>query len=647
MSRSASEFRLEQQFQRRTFVFAGFAALVFAILVIQLGTLQLLHGAENRKMAKRFVSRQEFTVAPRGLLLDRTLEPGNPLVKNLITTDFVIFPSRFRDRDQGLAFVHDFCKIMGRDFAQYADSFEPTTWKLLVRRNESITLLSRMSTAEHERLGELRMVTEYGSFLTNHIRYYTMGPAAAHITGYIGLPSRSELDKGRALPYQMLGKGGIESRYDSDLRGTDGVRVRHRFLDEEEQLAESEQGNNVVLSIDRKVQSAAYMALKKSGRRGAAIAMRPATGEVLALVSYPSFDPNILASGSSDQRSKHNKIVQDYEGFLNIAIQAKFPPGSTFKPLVAIAALENAQENHTSPETSFYCSGTWLLPSSLAGVPPARFNCWNSGHGTNSMIGAIAQSCTVYFYQLGYKIGPNAMIHFSRAMGLDKKTGIDLPGEIAGFVPDQRWKQITWSSRWYDGDTVNLAIGQGFLEVTPIELAVLYSAMVNKGKIYRPYLVKEIRDPVSNRPLRRIRPDLMHEVPMAQSSVDIALEGMRAVVSRGTAQNLNRPDYPPIAGKTGTVQTRSHRQAANHAWFAGWAPYDAPVEQQVVVVVFVEYGMGGSAAAAPIAGEILDAAVPDWTPNVRPSIKGQESMRPNPAGPADPLPAPAPGEKKQ
>jgi len=168
-----------------------------------------------------------------------------------------------------------------------------------------------MTTAEHERLGELRLVTEYGAFVTNHIRYYTMGPAAAHITGYIGLPSRPELDKGLALPYQTLGKGGIEARYDSDLRGTDGVRVRHRFLDKEEQLAESEQGNNIVLTIDKKVQAAAYTALKNSGLRGAAIAIRPATGELLALVSYPTFDQNILSSGSQDQRSKHTKIVQD------------------------------------------------------------------------------------------------------------------------------------------------------------------------------------------------------------------------------------------------------------------------------------------------------------------------------------------------
>jgi len=263
------------------------------------------------------------------------------------------------------------------------------------------------------------------------------------------------------------------------------------------------------------------------------------------------------------------------------------------------------------------------------------------------MVGAIAQSCTVYFYQLGYKIGANPMIHFARAMGLDKKTGIDLPGEIQGFVPDQRWKQITWSSRWYDGDTVNLAIGQGFLEVTPIELAVLYSAMVNHGKIFRPYLVKEVRDPVTNRVMRRVRPDLMHEVPISQNSLDVVLEGMRSVVTRGTAQNLNRPDYPPIAGKTGTVQTRSHRKAGNHAWFAGWAPYDAPVEQQVVVVVFLEFGMGGAAAAAPVAGEILHAAIPDYTPVVRPVMKGTDASAPTVTGPTNPLPAAAPGEKHQ
>lgn len=624
MSRSASEFRIEQQFQRRVYVFSGFVVFILSLLVLQLGNLQLLYGAENRKMAKKFVSRSEFTVAPRGLILDRNLDLANPLVKNLITTDFVIYPARFKDREEGKQFIAELCRIMNKDPADYESYLEPAAWKLLVRRNESITMMTRLSPAEQVRLGEFRLIDRFGGFVTNHIRYYTMGPAASHVTGYIGLPSRSELDRGLALPYQTLGKGGIEARYDQDLRGTDGVVIRSKFMDSEEELSESEQGNNVVLAIDRKVQAAAYLAMKKSGRRGAAIAMRPATGEVLALVSYPSYDPNILSSGSAEQRGKHTRLVQDYEGFLNLAIQAKFPPGSTFKPLVALAALENSQENKVTEETSFHCSGSWSLASSVAGVPPARFNCWNSGHGTNSLIGAIAHSCTVYFYQLGYRIGPQPMIHFARAVGLDKKTGIDLPGETVGFVPDQRWKQITWSSRWYDGDTVNLAIGQGFLEVTPIELAVLYSAMANRGKIYRPYLVKEVRDPESNRLLRRVKPDLMHEVPISQKSLDIVLEGMRQVVTRGTAQNLNRPDYPPIAGKTGTVQTRSHRQAANHAWFGAFAPYGAPVEEQVVVVVFVEYGMGGAAAAAPIAGEILDAAVPDWTPIPRARLKENE-----------------------
>ncbi|HNJ03662.1 MAG TPA: penicillin-binding protein 2, partial [Leptospiraceae bacterium] len=255
MSRSASEFRLEQQFQTRVYIFTGFMILVGTVLTLQMGNLQLLHGAENRRMAKKFVSRQEFTVAPRGLILDRTTDPANPLVKNLITTDFVVFPSRFENLEEGKGYIREFCRIMGRNYANYEQYLTPEAWKVLVRRNESITLLTRMDTAEHERLGELRMVTEYGSFVTNHLRYYTMGPAAAHVTGYIGLPSRSELDRGLALPYQMLGKGGIEARYDSDLRGTDGVRIRHRFVDEEEQLAESEQGNSLVLTIDRRAQA--------------------------------------------------------------------------------------------------------------------------------------------------------------------------------------------------------------------------------------------------------------------------------------------------------------------------------------------------------------------------------------------------------
>ena len=615
MAKSLHEYRLERKFQQRLYVFTGLVFLAVLTFVFQLGNLQLVKGYENRILAKKFVSRQEFTVAPRGLVYDRNFKPGDkPIIENIRFIDFVIYPSRFKSREEAVQYVNTFCSVMGRDCGPFARNLVKTRWRQLVRRNESITLLNRMTRREQERLSSFHMAEKYGEFVTKHLRYYSMGPAASHVTGYIGLPTRRQLDQKMALSYQTLGKAGVESRYDSELRGTDGIRIRHRIINEEEEIAGTEQGNTLVLTIDRAVQAAGYRALINAGRRGAAVAINAGTGEIIALVSNPSFDPNILSSGTIEQRGKHFREVKRHNGFLNLTIQGKYPPASTFKPLVALAALERSPDRDITPMTSFSCFGSFTLKSTLASAPDTRYSCWTSGHGRLDMIGAIANSCNVYFYNLGYHIGSKPMIHFARAFGLDKKTGIDLPGEIEGRVPDSRWKQIHMSgAKWYDGDTINMAIGQGYLETTPIEMAVMYSGLINRGKLFRPHLLREIRDPLSNRLIRRMEPQLVSEVPVSPASLLAVQDGMRAVVTRGTARRLQQYAVP-IAGKTGTAQTRSRVQGKNHAWFIGFAPFGAPPEETIVVAVFVEHGMGGGMAAAPVGGEMLNAAFPDWTP---------------------------------
>lgn len=614
MSQSLSEYRIIRKFRMRVYQFVGFIFITSLFLFGQLLNLQLVNGYENRILAKKFVSRQEFTVAPRGLIFDRNVdEDATPLVKNINYIDFVIYPSRFRNREEGKKFLQSFALVMGHPFKNYSHIISPTKWKSLVSKNESVVLLTRMTRREHERLAGFQMISRYGEFITNHLRYYTMGPALAHVSGYIGLPSRKELNKYDIQPYQMIGKAGVESVYDEDLRGTDGIRIRNRIIDTEEQISRSIQGNNLVLTIDRDVQATAYQAIVNSGLRGTAIAINANNGEILALVSNPTYDPNILSSGDSEQINRHYKKVLKYKGFLNIAIQTKFPPASTFKPLVATAALETYDRDTVNPDEKILSPGSWTLKSTLPGVPDAVYYCWKkSGHGYVNMVEALANSANVYFYKLGYKIGPTPIIHYARAFGLDQLTGIDLPGEITGFVPDKRWKQITWSSRWYDGDTINLSIGQGFLEVTPIEMAVMYSAIINGGRIYKPHVIKEVRDPSTGRLLRKYEPELVKEIPLKEENLNVVREGMRSVVTIGTARRLSSKIYPPIAGKTGTVQTRSTRHGRDHAWFIGYAPYNDPTHDPILVAVFLQYGMGGAKAAAPVAGEIFKTIFPDY-----------------------------------
>jgi len=613
MSESLTRFRLERKYRTRIFVFSGFIFAAGFVLLARLTDLQLVHGVTYRIQAKKFVSRQEFTRAPRGLIYDRnfTLDPQKSLlVKNYIYVDFVIYPSRFRNRASGLLYIKRFCMVMGVDCSKYSRALKKSSWNNLVRRNKPLVLINRLSRRERERLSDFNVIARKGRFISRHLRYYVMGPALAHVTGYVGLPSRRELTRKKALSYQLIGKAGLEQVYDSQLRGADGVRIRHKIIDAEEQIAVSAQGNNLVLTIDKNVQAAAYRALVKTKKRGVVIAIKAATGEILAMATTYTYDPNILSSGSGKIRSRHIRLIRKYKAFLNPAIQTKFPPGSTFKPLVALSALESQGRFPVNESTSFTCRGKWRLKSTLPGVPDSEYYCWeHGGHGHPDLITAIAKSCSVYFYQLGYKIGPRRIINFSRAFGLDKKTGIDLPGEIAGFVPDDRWKRLHLSSRWYDGDTVNLSIGQGFLEVTPLENAVMFAALANRGKIYRPILVREIREPESNRVLRSFQSELIREVPVLPGNLELVQRGMREVFKRGTASYLNLKDLP-IAGKSGTVQTRSKRNAVTHAWFVAYAPYGGKPEDIVVVSVFVEHGGGGSATAAPIAQEVLKAAFP-------------------------------------
>ena len=614
MSKTAQEFKIEQRFRKRLYIFTSVVFCTLLIFMLQLGSLQLLHGYENRVLAKKFVSHQEFTAAPRGLLFDRNVTLGDqPLVQNLRFVDFIIHPDQFESRQEAVEYVKTFSAVMGRKYGDYAHYFKPKRWKQVLRKNEFITLLTRMTRREHERLAAFHLPAKKGEHVTQHLRYYTMGPALAHVTGFIGLPSAGQLRKKLVQSYQTIGKDGLEARYDSILRGRDGVRVRHRVVDHEEQVSTTQQGDNLILTIDRKIQTAAYRALVKRSQRGAAVVMHANTGEVLAIASHPSFDPNILSSGNAEQRRIHLRDIRNHKAFLNLAIQGKFPPASLFKPLVALAALESTNPHKVFTEkTKYFCPGSFTLKSTHAARPDTKFKCWReTAHGHKSMIDAIAYSCNVYFYNLGYQLGSKPIIEFSRAFGLDKKTGIPLKGEVQGLVPDQRWKQFTFSSRWYDGDTVNLAIGQGFLQTTPIEIAVLYSALANRGKIYRPYLVKEIRDPIDNHVIRKFKPELLREIPLSLSNLDIIQKGMRKVVTHGTARRL-RNSAVPIAGKTGTVQTRSKGKSKDHAWFASFAPYGSPLEKTIVVVVFVEYGLAGASSAAPIAGEIYKAAFPDW-----------------------------------
>ncbi len=434
------------------------------------------------------------------------------------------------------------------------------------------------------------------------VRVYNHSNMFAHVVGYIGQISREEFanlrDRGYRQ-YQRVGKSGIESQYDQTLRGQDGyVRriVDARNRTEGEEVGEDPvAGNNLVLTIDYGIQQAAYEAMENY--MGTAIVMKAATGEVLAMVSRPDFDPNQIISRNNFEIIQ--MLANDpKKPFLNRAIQSRFPPASTFKIITAIAALE---EERWNPATSIHCSGSFTL----RGFVDTVFYDYRA-HGSLNLYWGIARSCSVYFYQLGLRIGPTVIFNYATHFGLDQRTGIDIPGEITGFIPSKRWKLRVFGQNWYDGDTVNLSIGQGFISVTPIEMVNVVAGIVNNGVIYRPVLVREVRSPDNRNVVQRFTPAIQREIPISPSTLSIIREGMRLAVTSGTCSQLGRLPVP-IAGKSGTAQTRSnrHEEQSQHGWFIGYAPYDGPPENAVIVVVFVEFGRGGAAGAVPVANRIF------------------------------------------
>ena len=618
---SSTEFKLEQNFKYRLYFFTGVIIFTLTAFIAQLFNLQIINGSENSVKAERFVRRSESLPAARGQVYDRNfinpeMSTQHMLISNSASLDVIVNSGLLRHNPEKIKeFMLAFYRTLSIPEAYYADEIKEPKFTKKIKSKIPVVLLQGISSEQHERISVFDNISRYVVLVPSPKRNYIMGPALAHVSGYVGLPNIKDLTNREIKSYQLVGKGGLEIQYDSYLRGTDGFRYQKRnsegVIEEERIIEHAKMGNHLVLTIDKKIQFAAYNALKNY--RGTVIAIKPATGEILALTSNPSFDPNLLSGKNKQLKLQHFNRVKNNGGFLNIALQSKFPPASTFKTLVGLAALESEHKIDFSPSQTFHCNGSFILESSFASVPDQEFKCWDKkGHGTNDLIHAIEKSCSVYFYNLGHKLGSEAILYYAKLFGLDKKSTIDLPGEIEGFVPSNEWKKRSYGTKWFAGDTVNLSIGQGFISSTPIGMTLFYMALLNNGKIFQPFLVSEIRSPIDNSIVYKNSGKMLRDIPLKSSTLEALKQGLRAVVKTGTASRiLNLPDLPEIAGKTGTAQTRRRGLSkSNHAWFIGYGPYNAPVEQQVLVTVFVEYGVGGSVGAAPIAKEVFKAAFP-------------------------------------
>ncbi|MCL5421100.1 MAG: penicillin-binding protein 2 [Nitrospirae bacterium] len=558
----------------------------FFILTIRLWQLQILQGNEYRKLSEENRLRIVKVAAPRGIIYDRN---GIPLVKNTPYFSVSLNPQTFERVD--LPALAALLK-MDKDFL--AEKIKEHQKRSLY---EPLKLKEGLSFREIALIEARRSDFPGLSIDVDVTRDYLFGSVGAHLIGYLGKPNEFQAQSPdfKDVPSDaFIGQWGIERLYDRQLRGIPGGKIIEvDALGRELRLLQGKsptRGDDIWLAMDINIQKEAEESF--GDRTGAMVAIKPDTGELLAFVSKPSFDPNLFARGIKykqwEELNQNRKLP-----LLNRALQSQYPPGSTFKIVTAIAALE---EGSIDENTKVTCNG---------GIAYGRwhFGCWRkTGHGTVSLHRALVESCDVYFYDAGKKLGIDRIAAYARELGLGKETGLELVKERRGLIPDTRWKEEKRNQPWYLGETFNASIGQGYVAVTPFQMAQLTSIVANGGYIYRPSLLR-----MTN------KPEPAGKVKIKQETLEMVKKGLFGVVNEnGGTGYLAKSSMVSICGKTGTAQVVGLRKDSkylsemhrDHAWFVAFAPYETP---EIALSVMVEHGGHGGAAAAPIAKKAIEA----------------------------------------
>lgn len=560
-----------------------FIIICFSFLVINLWYLQIIKGEEFKERAVKNCIRSLVEDAPRGHIYDRQ---GEILVTNRPAVVVSIIPAEVDNLEE---LSKRLGKIIGlsedvivQKVKKYTDNpFKPV--QILDDCKKDIVI--EIEEKKEELKGVILEVKPRRNYLYQEL--------AAHCLGYVGEIDKEELQRLGNPKFRggdIIGKAGLEKYYDDILRGEKGGKeVEVDALGREIATLLFQKpvpGKDLVLTIDKDLQI--YGENLLYGKKGSIILSNPYTGEILALVNRPSFNPNLFACGIS--YSDWERLSSDPEYPLtNRSVQGAYPPGSAFKIVTAIAALE---EGITDRERKVYCSGTFKLVDLI-------FTCWKeSGHGSLSIIDAIAHSCNIYFYTMGKELGIKGFSKYMHKFGLEEKVGIDLPVETSGIIPSAEWKQREFKQIWFPGDDINLSIGQGYLLLTPLQIHSIICAVTTEGNIYRPHLIKEIISPEGN-VVKRIKPEISRKVSISANTFQIVKKGLRATILKGTGWRANSKELS-IAGKTGTAQ---NPHGETHAWFTGFAPYENP---EVCITVFIENGGEGGEIAAPIARAMLE-----------------------------------------
>ncbi len=559
----------------RIIIMGFFLGCIIIIYSFYLFSLQIIHGGEYQKKATEVARRVEHIPAQRGEIYDRNFDV--PLVMNIPSFAVDIIPAEV-NRDERNSLYMRLAQVLEITPPQIERKIPPAYYHLYepIEIKDSVDYETIVYLAEH--INEFPGVTWHNK----PIRSYLETGSISHILGYVGNITIEDLQVLYNQGYQRnatIGKAGIEKQYDTYLRGEEGksfhtVDVKGRSIDVSDlDDIPPTNGMKLVLTIDREIQTLCEKAIGE--RMGSVVVLKPSTGEILAMVSYPWYDPNEFYT---DRRARvFTELSLDTRfPFLNRAIQSSYAPASTFKIIMTAAVIE---EEVFPLDKTINCDGELWYGD-------RTFHCHKtSGHGELNLGQGLAESCNVFFYTIGSEyLGIERIADYSRRFGFGEITGFDLPGEIGGIVASPVWKENAYNSRWLGGDTLNTSIGQGYMNVTPLQVANMIALVVNEGRIYKPHLLKEVRDPVTGGIVERFDPQIIIESSIRKETFETLQDYMRGVITDGTARWVITTQAVEIAGKTGTGEVGLEDQWSS--WFAAYAPYgsDDPDDQVVVVV---------------------------------------------------------------
>ncbi len=551
----------------------------FIIYAIRLFSLQIVKGQNYRNQSERISTIVSRIPAQRGEIFDRNAI--FPMVINNPSFAVDLTPGEIENEKFDTVVTklagylgiskNEIDKKLPADVKKSFISYE-------VKNNVSFEIICNIA----ENITDLPGV----SWRNKPIRNYVETGSICHVLGYVGDITREELNMLYNKGYtrnSVIGKTGIEKQYDELLQGKEGsvirtVDVNNRVLNNEASIIPPESGKNLVLTIDSTIQTLAEKSL--GNRVGSAIVLKPTTGEILAMVSYPYFDSNIFSG--DDSAAQYTKLINEKNNpLLNRSVNATYPPASTFKTIMTAAILN---EKAIPAEKKIECPGEIMYGG-------RKFSCHvkKPGHGFLDLKNALAQSCDVYFWIVGRdNLGVEKISSYAQEFGFGKSLEIDLPSQSFGFVPTAQWKEKRFHEKWLGGDTMNISIGQGYTTVTPLHVANMMAMVVNKGIIYKPHLLKEVRDPVSGEIIEEVKPQILQSSTIPEDVWKTVQENLRYTITNGTAVYPMNLKSVEIAGKTGTAEVNGYEKGHWHSWMVSYAPYNAPPEDQIVVVTLVE-----------------------------------------------------------